>query len=127
MDRPDDYLVSLVHELRKLPRETEWLEFKVNVYEPQELGEYMSALANSATLSGKAFAYLVWGIADGDHTLVGSTFRPSAAKIGNETFAACPPFPAVVGTKRPYRRGLRNMGTSVGDVPAWMVPTISKP
>jgi ATP-dependent DNA helicase RecG len=79
MDRPDDYLVSLVHELRKLPRETEWLEFKVNVYEPQRTRRVLSALANSATLSGKAFAYLVWGIADGDHTLVGSTFRPSAA------------------------------------------------
>ena len=64
MDRPVEYLVSLVRELCKLPRETEWVEFKVNVHEPQEVGEYLSALANSAALAGKAFAYLLWGIAD---------------------------------------------------------------
>lgn len=33
-DRTTDYLVSLVQELIKLPKETEWLEFKVNNDEP---------------------------------------------------------------------------------------------
>ncbi|MEO5951600.1 MAG: ATP-binding protein [Chloroflexia bacterium] len=83
-DRPADYLVSLVRELCKLPQETEWVEFKVNNAEPQEIGEYISALANSATLTGKAFAYLVWGVANGDHTIVGTHFLPHAAKVGNE-------------------------------------------
>ncbi len=58
-DRPAEYLVSLVRELCKLPHETEWAEFKVNDAEPQEIGENVSALANSAALAGKAFAYLV--------------------------------------------------------------------
>jgi len=83
-DRPADYLVSLVQELCKLPQETEWVEFKVNDAEPQAIGEYLSALANSAALAGKAFAYLVWGVSDADHAVVGTRFLPRAAKVGNE-------------------------------------------
>lgn len=83
-DRPAEYLVSLVRELCKLPQETEWAEFKVNDAEPQEIGENVSALANSAALTGKAFAYLVWGVADGDHSIAGTRFAPRAAKVGNE-------------------------------------------
>ncbi len=83
-DRPAEYLVSLVRELCKLPQETEWVEFKLNDAEPQYVGECVSALANSAALAGKAFAYLVWGVADGDHSIVGTQFVPRAAKVGNE-------------------------------------------
>ena len=83
-ERAAEYLVSLIRELCKLPQETEWAEFKVNDAEPQEVGEYVSALANSAALAGKAFAYLVWGVADGDHAIVGTRFAPRAAKVGNE-------------------------------------------
>jgi len=68
-DRSLEYLASLVSELRKLPRDTEWVEFKVNDAEPQEIGEYLSALSNAAALCGKAFSYL-GGVADGDHDLV---------------------------------------------------------
>lgn len=83
-DRSADYLISLAQELCKLPQETEWAELKVNDADPQEIGEYISALANSAALAGKAFAYLVWGVADGDHAIVGTRFAPRAAKVGNE-------------------------------------------
>jgi hypothetical protein len=62
-DRSAAYLVSLANELRALPRETEWAEFKLNDAEPQVIGEYISALANAAALVGKAFAYLVWACA----------------------------------------------------------------
>ncbi len=83
-DRPIDYLVSLVRELCKLPHETEWVEFKENDAEPQQIGEYLSALANSAALAGKAFAYLVWGVSDGEHKVVGTKFSLATAKVGNE-------------------------------------------
>ena len=43
-----EYLVGLLHELRQLPKETEWVEFKCNNANPEEIGEYISALANSA-------------------------------------------------------------------------------
>src|SRR3989338_11426563 len=83
-DRPVEYLVSLVRELCKLPQETEWAEFKVSDAEPQQIGEYLSALANSAALAVKAFAYLVWGVSDGEHAVVGTKFSPATAKVGNE-------------------------------------------
>lgn len=83
-DRTPEYLAGLVRELCKLPRETEWLEFKGNNENPQEMGEYLSALANAAAYNGKAFAYLAWGIEDGTHRVIGTRFSPSAAKKGSE-------------------------------------------
>jgi predicted HTH transcriptional regulator len=79
----DAYWLSLVHELRALPDETGWLEFKRNKGEPQEIGEYISALANSAALEGKAHAYLLWGIDDAGHAVVGTGFDP-ARRVGQE-------------------------------------------
>ena len=58
-ERPIEFLVSLVHELCALPKETEWAEFKENDDNPEEISEYLSGLANTAALQGKAFAYLV--------------------------------------------------------------------
>ena len=83
-ERNKEHLVRLVHELRKLPKETEWVEFKQNKAEPHEIGEYISALSNSAALAGKSRAYVVWGIEDGTHRVVGTSFRPSPKKVGNE-------------------------------------------
>lgn len=36
-----DYAVGIVQELRKLPAETEWVEFKHNNADPKEIGEYL--------------------------------------------------------------------------------------
>jgi ATP-dependent DNA helicase RecG len=83
-DRTPEYLISLIKELCKLPRETEWVEFKANKADPQEIGEYLSALANSAALAGKAFAYIVWGIENESHRIVGTNFSHASAKVGNE-------------------------------------------
>ena len=83
-DRTQDYLLGLVRELCKLPRETGWVEFKENNADPNEIGEYISALANSAVLADKAFAYLVWGVRDGCQDIVGTVFDPFAAKVGEE-------------------------------------------
>ena len=82
--RSSEFIASLVRELCKLPRETEWVEFKVNKAEPQAIGEYLSALSNSAALAGKAFAYLIWGVDNQTHDIVGTSFSPISAKVGNE-------------------------------------------
>lgn len=87
-DRDNDYLAGLVRELCKLPQETEWLEFKHNNVEPREIGEYISALANAAALNGKAFAYLIWGVENETHAIIGTSFSPAAAKKGNEPLEA---------------------------------------
>jgi predicted HTH transcriptional regulator len=73
-----------VRELIALPRETTWLEFKHNSANPEEVGEYISALANSAALADKSCAYLVWGIENGTQAIVGTSFSPHTEKKGNE-------------------------------------------
>lgn len=82
--RHQQYLHSLLHELIAQPRETAWLEFKHNNANPQEIGEYISALANSAAFEERAQAYLVWGVSDQDHRVVGTAFDPAMARQGNE-------------------------------------------
>jgi ATP-dependent DNA helicase RecG len=79
-----EYLQQLLNELRKLSQETEWVEFKHNNTNPQEIGEQISALANSAALVGKTRGYLVWGIEEETLNIVGTNFDPKNKKIGNE-------------------------------------------
>ena len=72
-------------ELRFLPQECEWVEFKLNQVEPQEIGEYLSALSNAAALHQQAHGYVVWGVEDGTHQVKGTTFQPRRTKgAGNE-------------------------------------------
>jgi len=78
-------LTALLDRLCREPRETEWLEFKENHFEPQVLGEYLSALANAACLAGKPRGYLVFGVRDQTHDVVGTKFDPHAVKAkGNQ-------------------------------------------
>jgi ATP-dependent DNA helicase RecG len=76
--------LSLIERLRRESGESEWLEFKHDYYEPQLIGEYLSALANSACISGKNVGYLVFGINDSTHEVVGTQFDPITAKKGNQ-------------------------------------------
>jgi len=80
VERPLEYLLSLLRELVKLPQETEWAEFKHNNAKPQDIGEYISALANAAALMGKQSAYMVWGVDDESHEVIGTDFHPSQAR-----------------------------------------------
>ena len=73
----------LLNQLREEPHETEWLEFKENHYEPQLLGEYLSALANSACLHCKQKGYLIFGIEDKTHEVKGTRFNPAKKKGKN--------------------------------------------
>ena len=54
--------------------------------EPSDIGEYVSALANSAMLADRDKAYLVFGIEDGTQKRIGTTVRLSALKKGGENF-----------------------------------------
>ena len=86
--RSVEYLQSLVRELAKLPDETEWVEFKCNNKQPQMIGEYISALSNSAALCERPKAYLVWGVDDTTHKIVGTEFQYRKMKKGNEELEA---------------------------------------
>ena len=84
MQANEKYYVDLVKNLCKLPNETEWLEFKVNNFEKDMIGEDISALSNSATICEKEKAYMIWGVDDKTHKIVGTDFNPKSFKIGNE-------------------------------------------
>ena len=87
-DLQPGYLERLVLELTRLPAETGWVEFKVNNCDPEMIGRRISALSNSAALEDQETAYLVWGVADETHEIVGTTFVPANAKKGNENLEA---------------------------------------
>lgn len=80
VDQTLEQLLSLLRELCRLPNETEWVEFKHNNADPKMIGEYISALSNSAALVSKQSAYVVWGIDDATHDVVGTQFKPSTTQ-----------------------------------------------
>lgn len=55
-----------------------------NNAEPDDIGEYLSALANAAAMTGKVHAWLVWGVNNDTHEIIGTSFNPASAKVGNE-------------------------------------------
>jgi ATP-dependent DNA helicase RecG len=77
-------LKNILDELRALPKETEWIEFKVNYVNQEEIGGHISALSNSACLHEKQHAYLVFGIENATHRIMGTKFKPKHYKVGNE-------------------------------------------
>ncbi|SFZ86670.1 Predicted transcriptional regulator, contains HTH domain [Devosia enhydra] len=78
--------LKLLEYLLSLGRETEWLEFKRNNADPDNIGRYASALANSAMLVGEEHGYLVFGIEDVTIEPVGTELRLRQLKVGNDTF-----------------------------------------
>ena len=77
-------LDRLVNELCKLPNETQWLEFKHNNYTPDMIGSDISALANSAALHEKSCSYMLWGIDDTTHEIIGTDYDLQTLKKGNQ-------------------------------------------
>lgn len=78
----ENELKILLSELRSLVNETEWVEFKVN--NGTEIGEYISALSNSACVHDKKHGYIVFGINDRTHRITGTTFSSNQKAKGNE-------------------------------------------
>lgn len=78
-------LIELIDELKALPKENEWVEFKTgNVTTNDKLGQYISGLSNAACIANQSFAYLVFGINDETHQVVGTNFNFKNRKEGNE-------------------------------------------
>ena len=71
----DKNLDILVKELCKLPKEVGWVEFKHNNCDPKMIGEDISALANTATLKDRDNAYMIWGVDDNTHEIIGTKVR----------------------------------------------------
>ena len=69
-----DDIEALIKDLRAYDTEREWFEFKENWFQPDVLGEYISAISNSAAMEGRRQGYFVWGIHDRTHEIVGTSF-----------------------------------------------------
>jgi ATP-dependent DNA helicase RecG len=68
-----------------MPAETEWFDFKRNHVAPDDLGAYLSALANEAALRREPRGYLIFGVDDTTHAVVGTDFDPYTKKAkGNQ-------------------------------------------
>lgn len=74
----------LIKELISIPTETEWLEFKYNNFDPQMIGSDISALANSAAYRGKDKAYMIWGVNNETHEILGTDYNRFSKIINNQ-------------------------------------------
>lgn len=74
---------SIIYDCISYSEEQEWFEFKENWFEKDELGGYISSMSNSAAILDRQYAYLIWGINDKTHKIVGTKFNPNQ-NINNE-------------------------------------------
>lgn len=73
-DKFMDKYIEIIKNIVNHNAEEEWFEFKENWFEAHGIGEYISALSNSAAVCKKDFAYLIWGVNDETHEIVGTKF-----------------------------------------------------
>lgn len=78
-------LILLIGSLRALPKENEWVEFKSGTATTNDkLGQYISAISNAACIHNQDFGYLIFGIADDTHEVLGTSFKFKNKKEGNQ-------------------------------------------
>lgn len=65
-----EYLEELINN-----GECEWIEFKENWFDKEELGCYISALSNSAAELNEDYAYFIRGVNNITHEIVGTNFN----------------------------------------------------
>lgn len=79
--------VALIDDLRALPAETSWVEFKHENTDPEGMGKRLSALSNAARAKGQDTAYMVWGVEDGTHRVLGTAFEPDTTRVRGQPLA----------------------------------------
>ncbi len=81
-------IALIVRGLCALKKETPYVEFKVNDADPDMIGERISAISNMALLSDEPYGYIVWGIEDETHSIVGTKLSFFSWKKGEEDIVA---------------------------------------
>jgi ATP-dependent DNA helicase RecG len=73
----ENQIDSLLDKLLQIPFETEWFEFKRTMEDTgtAKLGEYFSALSNEANLKNQPYGWLIFGIDDKTHEIIGTNYR----------------------------------------------------
>jgi predicted HTH transcriptional regulator len=78
--------IALIDELRNQTAEHSLLEFKQDNADPKLIAKLCSALSNAARIANKDCAYVLWGIRDDDHRVIGTQFDPETKTVGNHVF-----------------------------------------
>ncbi len=75
MEKSYDELIEILSELLKHP-ENEYIEFKraENNFDTDKLGKYFSAMSNEATLKDKQYGWIIFGIDDKTHEILGTHY-----------------------------------------------------
>ena len=81
----DELLEIILKDCLLRETECEWFEFKTNWFDTDGIGEYISALANAATMCGKKWGFLIWGVDDKTHEIVGTKVKYKK-DINNEPY-----------------------------------------
>ena len=76
-----DYLQHLVRELAAYPERPSGSSSRRTTRIQRRSASTFAAIANSAALEGKQRGYIVWGVRDADHEIVGTVFKPSSEKV----------------------------------------------
>lgn len=80
----DAELQQIIHHFASQDSEKAHVEFKVNNSDPKTIGENISGIANLLTKNNIPRGYIIWGIKDDTREIVGTTFNPDTARVGNE-------------------------------------------
>jgi ATP-dependent DNA helicase RecG len=85
MDNPDRF-IALIDELAALGHELPHIEFKVDNWEPDRIGTLISAISNSARVADEPCGFIIWGISDDAHEIVGTRFQPAKEKAHGQPY-----------------------------------------
>ena len=85
MDNPDRF-IALIDELAALGHELPHVEFKVDNWEPDRIGTLVSAISNSARVADEPCGFIIWGISDDDHEIIGTRFQPAKEKAHGQPY-----------------------------------------
>lgn len=78
---------KLLNRLVQERNESEWLEFKKCNFDPEMIGQNVSALANAAMLADRDRAFLVFGVENKTRNKLGTEARLNEIKKGGENLA----------------------------------------
>lgn len=75
MQKSEEELIEILIELLKNP-ENEYIEFKKasNTFDVDKLGKYFSAMSNEATLKDKQYGWIIFGVDDKTHDILGTDY-----------------------------------------------------
>lgn len=77
----DPSMLAVLQDLLAQPRERSTIEFKSNWDQADDIGEYLSALANAAALERHGRAWMIWGVDDVTRQVTGTSFDPFNQKV----------------------------------------------